>query len=109
LELLKNYRTFVPMRVITKKRLKVFWEKHKDCEQSLLAWYKVAKAAKWSNFSEVKDQFNGCKIIGNDRIVFKIKGNDYRLVVKITFANQIIWIRFIGTHKEYDKINCKTI
>lgn len=97
------------MRIITKKTLKIFWEEHPDCEQSLLSWFKVAKKAKWSDFNEVKSQFGSCKVIGRDRIVFKIKGNNYRLIVKITFVNQIIWIRFIGTHPEYDKIDAKTI
>lgn len=97
------------MRVIARKTLKNFWETHDNCEQSLLSWYKVAKKAKWQNFEEVKQQFGTCKIIGSDRIIFKIKGNNYRLVIKITFINQIIWIRFIGTHEQYDKINVKTV
>ena len=97
------------MRIITKKTLKYFWDKYPNSEQSLLSWYKVAKKANWSNFNEVKSQFGSCKIVGSDRVVFKIKGNNYRLIVKITFVNQIIWIRFIGTHPEYDKIDAKTI
>ncbi len=97
------------MRIITKKTLKLFWTIHSDTEQSLLSWHKIAKKAKWSNFDEVKSQFGKCKIVGSDRIVFKIKGNNYRLIVKVTFVNQIIWIRFIGTHSEYDKIDTKTI
>ncbi len=97
------------MRIITKKTLKSFWEEYLDCEQSLLSWYKVFNKANWSNFNEVKSQFGSCKILGSDRIAFKIKGNNYRLIVKITFVNQIIWIRFIGTHSEYDKVDAKTI
>jgi len=97
------------MRIIAKRTLKEFWEKHRECEQALLSWYKVAKLAKWKNFKEVKEQFGTCKNLGQDRIIFKIKGNNYRLVVKITYINQIIWIRFIGTHKEYDSINAKSI
>ncbi len=97
------------MRIIAKRTLKEFWVKHKDSEQALLSWYKVSKNAKWQNFKDVKQQFGTCKIIGQDRIIFKIKGNNYRLIVKVTFTNQIIWIRFIGTHDEYDKINAKEI
>ncbi len=97
------------MRVITKRTLKTFWGKHSDCEQQLLSWYKTAKQAKWKSYEELKQQFGTCKIVGEDRIIFKIKGNKYRLIVKITFINQIIWIRFIGTHEEYNKINAKTI
>ncbi len=97
------------MRIIAKRTLKEFWEKHSDCEQALLSWYKVAKGANWENFADVKAQFGSCKILGQDRIIFKIKGNHYRLVVKITFTNKIIWIRFVGTHKAYDSINAKKI
>ncbi len=97
------------MHIITKRTLKEFWEKHPDSKQSLLSWYKIAKRAKWTKQDEVKKQFGTCKMISNDRIVFKIKGNNYRLIVKITFVNQVIWIRFIGTHNDYDKINAKTI
>ncbi len=97
------------MHIITKRTLKEFWETHPNVRQSLLSWYKVANRAKWSNNAEVKQQFETCKFVGNDRIIFKIKGNKYRLIVKITFVNQVIWIRFIGTHDDYDKINAKTI
>ncbi len=97
------------MRIITRETLKSFWEEYPDCEQSLLAWYKVAKKAKWLNFNEMKSQFGSCKIVGSDRVVFKIKRNKYRLIVKITFVNQIIWIRFIGTHQRSNKIDAKTI
>lgn len=97
------------MRVIAKSTLKTFWEKNPDSEQSLLIWYKVVIKADWKNFNEVKKQFGSCKILGNDRIIFKIKGNNYRLVVKISFENQIFWIRFIGSHKDNDSINAKEI
>jgi len=74
-----------------------------------LSWYKTSIRAKWQNFNEVRNQFGTCKILGNDRIIFKIKGNQYRLVIKISFTNQLIFIRFIGTHSEYDLINAKEI
>jgi len=90
------------MRIISKSTLREFWEEYPDIQQPLLSWYKVARKANWKNLNEVKQQFSTCKILGNDRIIFKIKGNNYRLVVKITFVNQIIWIRFIGSHKDYD-------
>jgi len=97
------------MRIIAKSTLKYYWEKNKDSEQSLLSWYKVATKAKWENFNEVKQQFGSCKVVGNDWIVFKTKGNNFRLIVKISFENQLIWIRFNGTHSEYDLINAKLI
>ena len=97
------------MRIIAKSTLREYWKTNKDSEQALLSWYKMSTKAKWQNFNEVKMQFGTCKIIGSDRIVFKIKGNKYRLIIKISFDNQLIWIRFIGTHSEYDSINAKQI
>ena len=97
------------MRVIAKSTLRDYWEKNIACEQPLLSWYKVAIKSNWSNFNEVKLQFGSCKIVGNDRIVFKVKGNKYRLIIKISFENQLIWIRFIGTHSEYDLIDAKSV
>jgi len=97
------------MRIVAKSALRAYWEKHPDCEQALLSWYKISILSNWKNFNEIRNQFGTCKILGNDRIIFKIKGNQYRLVVKISFTNQLIFIRFIGTHTEYDLINAKEI
>lgn len=97
------------MRVIAKKILKEFWEKHNDCEQQLKAWFQEASKAEWTTPNEIKSDYPSASIVGNDRIVFNIKGNAYRLIVKINFDYQMVWIRFIGTHAEYDKINAKTI
>lgn len=82
---------------------------HNDCEQQLKAWFQEASKAKWANPNELKAEYPSASIIGNDRIVFNIKGNSYRLMVKINFDYQVVWIRFIGTHSEYDKVNAKTI
>lgn len=97
------------MRVIAKSTLREYWQKNPDCEQALLSWHKVTTKAKWQNFNELKQQFGSSKILGNDRVIFKIKGNKYRLITKISFANQLVWIRFLGTHAEYDLIDAKTI
>ena len=97
------------MRVIAKKILREFWEKHYDCEQQLKAWFQEASKAEWTSPNEIKANYPSASIIGNDRIVFNIKGNTYRLIVKINFDYQMVLIRFIGTHAEYDKINVKTI
>lgn len=78
------------MRIVAKSTLRDYWLKNKDAEQALLSWYKVVNKANWSNFNEVKQQFRTCKVVGNDRIIFKIKGNNYRLIVKISFENQLI-------------------
>lgn len=97
------------MRVIAKKKLRELWEKHSDCEQQLKAWYQEASKAEWTNSNQVKTEYPSSSIIGSDRIVFNIKGNNYRLIVKLNFDYQMVWIRFIRTHAEYDKINAKTI
>ncbi|MBS1761579.1 MAG: type II toxin-antitoxin system HigB family toxin [Bacteroidetes bacterium] len=97
------------MRVIAKKILREFWEKHNDCEQQLKAWFQETSKAEWANPNEIKAEYPSVSIIGSDRVVFNIKGNTYRLIVKINFDYQMVWIRFIGTHAEYDKINAKTI
>lgn len=97
------------MRVVAKSTLRNYWLDNPETEQPLLTWYKAAIKANWENFNQVKQQFGTCKILGNDRIVFKIRGNSYRLIIKISFENQLIWIRFIGTHAKYDLIDAKYI
>ncbi len=93
------------MRIISKRTLREFWEKHRDCEQSLLIWYKEISKNKFYTSLEVKENFSKCRPIGNYRFVFNIKGNNYRLIVKVSFELQTVWIKFVGTHKEYDKID----
>ncbi len=99
------------MRVIAFKTLKLFFEKpeHNDSEVSLRAWYHYVKAAEWESPQELKQQFRHASIIGDGRVVFNIKGNAYRLITAIDFEFQVVYIRFIGTHKEYEKINPKTV
>lgn len=97
------------MRVIAKKILREFWEVHSDCEQQLKSWYKETCIAEWKNPNEIKAEYPGASILNDNRIVFNIKGNNYRLIVKINFEYEMVWIRFIGTHAEYDKINAYTI
>ncbi len=97
------------MWIIARKRLKEFWEKHPDAEESLKVWYYEAKKAKWKSFNELKEQFGSASIIGDNRVVFNIKGNKYRLIALILFKSHKMLIRFIDTHKEYDKIDAKNI
>jgi mRNA interferase HigB len=97
------------MRIIAKRTLREFWEKYSDAETPLKVWYKNIKEAEWRNSNELKRQFKNASIVGNDRIVFNIKGNTYRLVISIDFEKQIVWIKFIGSHRDYDKINAKTV
>ncbi|HRN47560.1 MAG TPA: type II toxin-antitoxin system HigB family toxin [Niabella sp.] len=97
------------MRVIAKKILREFWEKHSDCEQQLKAWYLEADKGTWKNLNELKSEYPSASILYDNRVCFNIKGNNYRLIVKINFSYQMMWIRFIGTHVEYDKINANKI
>lgn len=77
--------------------------------QSLKAWFQVASKAEWFSPDKVKVDFPSVSFLADNRMVFNIKGNHYRLIVKISYDYQIIWIRFIGTHAAYDKVNAKTI
>jgi len=93
------------MRILSKRTLRKFWEIHKDSEKQLLIWYKEISKTEYQSVKEVIDGFTNCRSIGNNRIIFNIKGNNYRLIVKMSFELKTVWIRFIGTHKEYDKID----
>lgn len=97
------------MRVIAKRTLRDFWEKHADSEQSLKSWYHESQNAQWKTPNDVKKHYPSASILVNNRIVFNIKGNKYRLVVKINYDFQIIWIRFVGMHAGYDKIDATKI
>jgi len=97
------------VRVISKKTLREFWSKHNDCEQQLKSWYKEASESIWKSPLEIKKDYPTASIIQNNRVVFNIKGNNYRLIVKINYDFEVVWVRFIGTHADYDKINAATI
>lgn len=92
------------MRVVAKKALVLFYADHPDAKNALEDWYNRVSEGEWSNFAAVKKDFNSVDSVGNQRFVFNIKGNRYRLVVLILFVAQHIYIRFVGTHAEYDKI-----
>jgi mRNA interferase HigB len=99
------------MRIIAKKTLKEFYTtaNHIDAQSSLEAWYHEATKASWSNPNEIKAQYKSASLIGNNKVVFNICGNKYRLIVKINYLSQVIFIKFIGTHKEYDKLNIEEL
>ncbi|MCM5663221.1 type II toxin-antitoxin system HigB family toxin [Galbibacter mesophilus] len=92
------------MRIVTYKRIKEFIEIHADSETPLNLWYHNVKVKEWENINELRKDFNSVDYVGNHRFVFNIKGNDYRLVAIISFNAKKVYIRFIGTHAEYDKI-----
>ena len=97
------------MRVVAKKILREYWEIHPDSEQQLKSWYQEAIYAKWKDPNQVKRVYPSASILKNNRVVFNIRGNTYRLIVKINYDYQMVWVRFIGTHAEYDKIDANKI
>jgi len=97
------------MRIITKRQLTVFWKKHKDAEQPLRAWLAEAKHARWRTPADIKKKYRSASFLANNRVVFNIAGNKYRLIVKIHYNRGIVYIRFIGTHTEYDRIDAENI
>ncbi|WP_240040622.1 type II toxin-antitoxin system HigB family toxin [Pseudocnuella soli] len=82
---------------------------HADATDPLNNWYRVATKADWANFNEVREMYGHVDAVGNDLYVFNIKGNDYRLIVRIIFKARTVYIRFVGTHKQYDKVNLGTL
>ena len=96
------------MHVISRKALKEFWSRHPDSEQALRAWYSEAKRAAWETPADVKKLYGSASIIANNRVVFDIRGNRYRLVVAIRYVSKVVFIRFVGTHDEYDRIDATT-
>ncbi len=96
-------------RIIAKRTLREFWDKHADSEQYLKTWYETAKNSNWVSPNAIKQTYINASILKDSRVVFNIKGNSYRLVVKFNFDRQWAFIRFVGTHTEYDKIDANTI
>ena len=96
-------------RIIAKSTLRIFWEKHADCENYLKTWYSTARESNWKSPQDVKATYANASILKNGRIVFNIKGNSYRLVVRFNFEKQWAFIRFVGTHSEYDRIDADNI
>ena len=97
------------MRIISKKILREFWEVYSDAEQSLKAWHAKAKLAEWKIPNDIKIDYRNASFVANNRVIFNIKGNTYRLVAAVNYDFGIIYIRFVGSHEEYDKIDATTI
>jgi len=97
------------VRIIAKKRLREFWEEYPDAEEPLLAWYREVEREDWDTPAKVKQKYGSASIVADNRVVFNIKGNDYRLVVKINYAYRVVYIRFVGTHAEYDEIDVEEV
>ena len=97
------------MRIFTEQKLKEYIEQHPDTKTALQEWISIVKRSEWTCFADVKKTFNSADNIEKQRYVFNIKGNHYQLVVVIKFTIGFVYIRLIGTHKEYDSINCLNI
>src|SRR4051794_1060270 len=99
------------MRIISRKTLRLFWERmaRRDAEQPLKAWFREASRADWASPAHVKAAYRSASIVGNSRVVFNIAGNKYRLVVRVNYLYRVVYIRFIGTHREYDAIDVEEV
>jgi len=97
------------MRIIALSTLRDFWEKHPDAEIPLRSWYALASRADWSTPTDIKAAYRNASFTANNRVVFNIKGNDYRLVVAVRYEKGLMFVRFIGTHRQYDKIDVETV
>ena len=102
-------KNLIELRIISKKVLREFWTVHSDCEQQLKSWYQEVSKNSWGNLNELKSDYPKVSILNNNRVCFNIRGNKYRLIVKISFGHQTMWIRFIGSHSDYDKIDANKI
>lgn len=97
------------MRIIAKSTLRKFWRRHPNAEKPLLAWYRQVERAAWSNSAELKSQYANASIINKEKVVFNIRGNTFRLVAEINYAAGVVYIRFVGTHDEYDAVDARTV
>jgi mRNA interferase HigB len=97
------------MRIVAITALQAFWAKHPDSKVPLQSWYALASRAKWKSPADIKAAYRNASFIANERVVFNIKGNDYRLVAAIDFEKAIVWIKWVGSHTDYDKIDVKRV
>ena len=97
------------VNIVAVKFLRAFWEQHPDAEQPLKSWVDETRTARWTQPAQIKEQYRHASILKNRRVVFNIKGNAYRLVVSVAYNYQAVYVKFIGTHKEYDAINAETV
>ena len=97
------------MRVIAVSTLRAFWERYPDAEQPLKAWYEEATSSTWTQPADINAQYRSATVLKNGRVVFNIKDNDYLLIVAIAYKLQIVYVKFVGTHKEYDAVDAETV
>ena len=97
------------MRVIAVSTLRAFWERYPDAEQPLKAWYEEATSSTWTQPADINAQYRSATVLKNGRVVFNIKDNDYRLIVAIAYKLQIVYVKFVDTHNEYDAVDAETV
>jgi mRNA interferase HigB len=97
------------VRIVSQSRLQACWRKHPQTEPSLRLWLEVARKAEWTSMNDVQARWSKSKPLNGERVRFEIAGGDYRLVVAVQFKARIIWVKFIGTHAEYDRIDALTV
>ena len=97
------------MKVIAISTLRTFWGRHPEAEQPLKAWHDEARHANWKTPQDIKRHYASASFVGRNRVVFNIKGNDYRLIVAVAYKFQAIYIKFVGTHAQYDRIDAATV
>lgn len=97
------------LRIISKKILRDFWGKHSESQQQLTSWFREVSKMEWKSPNDIKKEYPSASFLENNRVVFNIKGNKYRLIVRINYDYRMVWIRFIGTHADYDKVDATKI
>lgn len=97
------------MRIISKTILREYWQKEPNAEQPLKSWHSITEVAQWKNHNELKSQFGKTSIINKKRVVFDIYGNTYRLIVDIEYKIKMVFVVWVGTHSEYDKLNVENV
>jgi len=97
------------MRIISRRILREFWEKHPDASIALQTWFHDVERAAWNTPTDIKTVYQNASFVANNRVEFNIKGNHYRLVVVVVYQQGVVYIRFVGTHEEYDRIDVTTI
>ncbi|MGB8215535.1 MAG: type II toxin-antitoxin system HigB family toxin [Anaerolineales bacterium] len=97
------------MRIISRRILREFWERHSDVTVALQTWFYDVEQATWNSPTDIKAVYRNASFVANNRVVFNIKGNHYRLVVVVVYQYSLVYIRFVGTHEEYDRIDATSI
>ena len=97
------------MRIISRKTLREYWNEHPESEHPLLAWHQEVRQVDWSSPADVRERFPNASIWGDDRVVFRIRGGNYRIVARIFYPTRLVHVRFVGNHQEYDRIDAEEV